>query len=66
MTAQSTSVRQDRDRPVSQASGSFCLHWEANRMRIAGQIKRLLDEGFTRKDIIDVYKEGILEELAES
>ena len=66
MTAASTSVRQDRGRPASQASGGHCLLWDANRMRIAAMLKRLLDEGFTRKDIIDAHKEGILEELAES
>lgn len=42
------------------------MKWEANRMRIAGQVRRLLDEGFTRKDIIEAHKEGILGELAES
>jgi len=42
------------------------MKWEVNRMRIACQIKRLFDEGFSRKDIIEAHKEGILAELAES
>jgi len=46
--------------------GQKKMQWEADRMRIAGQIKRLLDEGFSRKDIIEAHKEGILAELAES
>jgi hypothetical protein len=35
-------------------------------MRIACLLKKMLAEGFTRRDIIDAHKEGILEALAES
>lgn len=42
------------------------MKWEANKMRVASQVKRLLDEGFSRRDIIDAHKEGIFEGLAEN
>ena len=42
------------------------MNWNTERMRIAGLVKRMLDEGFTRREIIEAHKEGILEELVTS